>query len=315
MKRILVALTLMAASAFTWALPSESQVQAELNQGHGAQAESMMGEVVAAKPGSAKAHYVYAEILAHNGKFAQASEETRSAQRIDPAISFTQPEKFRAFEQLLAREQQRPSTRSGGGNDSLGNIAPAATAQQQNRSSGIPGWVWPVGIAAVGFFLWRGFSRSRNAGVTNGQGGGGTVGMPAQGFGPNGQSNGFGPNGPNGPAPGQMYPANSYGNGMAAPSAGSGLLRTGMAVGAGVAGGMLLDEALRGREGGGLGHAADAGSGSGAGAAPGGNDFSPINDAGNDLENRQVDFGNGANWDDGGGSVDLGSGGSGDDWT
>lgn len=307
MKRILVALTLMAASAFTWALPSESQVQAELNQGHGAQAESMMGEVVAAKPGSAKAHYVYAEILAHNGKFAQASEETRSAQRIDPAISFTQPEKFRAFEQLLAREQQRPSTRSGGGTDSLGNIAPAATARQQNRSSGIPSWVWPVGIAAVGFFLWRGFSRSRNAGVMNGQGGGGAVGMPTQGY------------GPNGPAPGQVYPPNAYGNQMAAPSAGGGLLRTGLAVGAGVAGGMMLDEALRGREGGGSGHAADAGWGSGAGAAPAGNDFSPVNDAGNELENRQVDFGNGGgggDWGDGGGSIDLGSGGGGDDnWT
>ena len=308
MKRILVALTLMAASALTWALPTESQVQAELQNGRGAQAESMMSEVVAAKPGSAKAHYVYAEILAHNGKFAQAGDEARSAQRIDPAISFTQPEKFRAFEQLLARQQQqpRPATRSGGGNDPFGNVAPATTSAQQpsrNNSAsspsggGIPGWVWPVGLAAVGFFLWRGFSRSRNAGAANGPGYGGAVNMPPQGY------------APNGPVPGQMAPNAQYGNGMAAPGAGGGLLRTGLAVGAGVAGGMMLDQALRGRE----AHAADGNLGAGAGAA--GNDFTPINDAGNELEDRQVDFGNGGDWDAGGGSIDLGSSGGGDDWT
>ena len=39
----------------------------------------MMREVVAAKQGSAKAHYIYAEILAHNGKLALAVEEAQKA--------------------------------------------------------------------------------------------------------------------------------------------------------------------------------------------------------------------------------------------
>ena len=48
-------------------------------QGGYSQAEGMMREVVDAKPGSAKAHYIYAEILAHSGSFSKAAEEAGNA--------------------------------------------------------------------------------------------------------------------------------------------------------------------------------------------------------------------------------------------
>ena len=105
MKRFLATLALLVLSAAAFALPSVEAVQKEVQQGHYAQAESMMHEVVAAKPNSAKAHYIYAEILAHNGRFDQAAQEARLARQIDPQIAFTQPDKFRAFEQSLQREQ------------------------------------------------------------------------------------------------------------------------------------------------------------------------------------------------------------------
>ena len=65
----------------------------------------MMREVVAAKPGSAKAHYVYAEILAHDGKIALAAEEAQKARLLDPDVKFTDPEKFRSFEAALLQAQ------------------------------------------------------------------------------------------------------------------------------------------------------------------------------------------------------------------
>ncbi|MBX9715929.1 MAG: hypothetical protein K2X42_04970, partial [Burkholderiaceae bacterium] len=47
------------------AVPSLDAVKGEVALGHYVQAQTMMEEVLAAKPSSARAHYVYAEILAH----------------------------------------------------------------------------------------------------------------------------------------------------------------------------------------------------------------------------------------------------------
>ena len=74
MKKWIVTIVLAALSAVAWALPTAQEVQAEVQQGRYARAEEMMREVVAAKPDSAKAHYVYAEILAREGKVGLAVE-------------------------------------------------------------------------------------------------------------------------------------------------------------------------------------------------------------------------------------------------
>src|ERR1700712_4743595 len=92
------------------ALPSTSDVQSAIKSGDFPKAETMMQEVVAAKPQSAKAHYLYAEILAHDAKFTDAAAQARQAREIDPALSFTtDPDKFKSFERLLAREQAGPA--------------------------------------------------------------------------------------------------------------------------------------------------------------------------------------------------------------
>ncbi|HTJ07901.1 MAG TPA: tetratricopeptide repeat protein, partial [Caldimonas sp.] len=77
-KWILTAL-LAAFAAVAWALPTLQEVETEVQAGRYAQAETMMREVVDAKPGSAKAHYIYAEILAHQGKVALAAAEAQKA--------------------------------------------------------------------------------------------------------------------------------------------------------------------------------------------------------------------------------------------
>src|ERR1700712_2589647 len=109
MKRWMVSLMLALFASIAFALPTVNDVQAEIGKGNYTQAQSMMREVVAAKPGSAKAHYIYAEILAHNANFAEAAQEARLAKQLDPAIKFTQADKFNEFQKLLDREQARQS--------------------------------------------------------------------------------------------------------------------------------------------------------------------------------------------------------------
>lgn len=284
MKKTLVSVGLFLACAVAWAVPTVQQVEAEVQQGHYLQAEGMMREVVDAKPGSAKAHYIYAEILARNGSFSKAADEVAKAKQLDPDVKFTQPEKFQAFEKLLEREQ-KPVRRT----ESSNSMFPATTTAAPLRApaGGIPSWVWLAALGVVGYLLWRGFSRSRAAPSPGGSSGvPGT--MPATGYG--------------------AAPAGGYGGGApytnAPPvSPSGGLLKTGLAVAGGVAAGMMVDEMLHHRQGVGT----DQLSGLQRGL-----DLPPTDDAANELERRNVDFGSGNDWDAGGAGVDLGGGGSDD---
>jgi Tetratricopeptide repeat len=335
MKRVLISILFAAAAAFScaaFALPTVNEVQAEVQKGNFAQAQSMMREVVDARPKSAKAHYIYAEILARNGKFDDASREAAQAKQLDPAIKFTQPDKFRSFQQAVNRAKQRAdasppaspttSTATSTGTPTLSNLGPgtsqiAATPPvardpvqtqappdrspqlqapplSESRGSGIPGWLLPAGLVVLLFVGWRMMRRS--------QGSAGAMGSTA----------------------GGNYPAN-YGTPMGVPpnvgpmggmaSPGGGLLGTGLAAAGGVAAGMLAERFLeRGREERSDGNLFDRNAQ--PGVSPG---YSPSPDAdARDLENRDVDFGNGQDWggDDssnGGGSLDVGNSGGNDD--
>lgn len=279
MNKTIVSVLLWLACATAWALPTVQQVEAEVGQGHYSQAESMMREAVEAKPASAKGHYIYAEILAHNGSFAKAADEAAKAKKLDPELKFTQPEKFRAFEALLER-QQRPAART----EMPSTVGPAAAApaRKAERTQGIPAWVWGAGLALLAYLLWRGFSRSRAVQAPS-------MAPAVAGAAP---GNGFG-------TPG-MGPAAPYGA-MPARSPSGGLLGTGLAVAGGVAAGVLVDEMLHRRQGTGVEHA--------SGLQPGSFD-APAGGAATELERRDVDFGSGSGWDTGGGSQDLDGGGA-----
>jgi hypothetical protein len=243
-------------SAAVFALPSTQDVQGAINAGDYARAESMMKEVVTAKPQSAKAHYVYAEILAHDAKFADAEAQAQQAQQIDPSLGFTDPQKFRSFEQLLLREQHPGATVPPRTIDRT-SLAPAAAPRQ--AGTGVPGWVWGAGLALIAFLVWRVVSRRAAAQV-----------MPA-------------------PAPfgsgmsGASYGAPGYGYAPSPSPAGS-ALRTGLAVAGGVAGGMLLEKYLEGER-------AEAAPQAGAGWVDDGSAR-----AASELENRPIDFGQGSSW-------------------
>jgi hypothetical protein len=234
----------------------------------------MMREVVAARPGSARAHYVYAEILAHDRHFDQAAREARLAREAAPDLSFTQPEKFRAFEQLLEREQRAAKSPAA----TRTTLMPTPHAGILDHAGSVPGWMWGLGGALIAALLWRVFSaRSQAAGMgPAGAGYGAPVPTPAppQGYGP-----GYGPSG-------------------GVPSAGTGMLGTGIAAAGGFAAGMLAENLLDGRR-----ETPGSAVGGSGGVVPGvSEDAAARNDAADELEQRSIDFGSGDDW--GGGSDD-----------
>lgn len=299
MKKLIVSVALASLSLLAWALPTLQQVEAEVRQGHYAQAESMMREVVAAKPGSARAHYIYAEILAHDGKLALAAEEARKARTIDPDVKFTDPEKFRTFEAALLRAQspaaRTPLTPSPAETAAPARIAPARVAPAP-AAAGMPGWVWLAGLAAIAFVLWRFFSRSRDATMAGG------AAAPSTGYGTPMQTGATG-------APYGAGPVGTpYGPGYAPQRPGSGMLGVGLGAAGGVAAGMLAERLLNSRREGGADR--DTGTSGGFFDSPQGGSSA------SDLDQRPIDFGTGGNdWDSGstdvGGGSDGGGGGGG----
>ena len=275
------------------ALPNVDEVQAAAQRGDYAGAEKMMREVVAAKPGSARAQYVLAEILAHERKFNEAAEHTRRARELDPKITFADPAKFSAFEQLLQREQA-PTTRSSN-TPAVVNAPPPARMAEPERSSGggIPFWAYGVGVAII-IWLVAGWARRRAA----------QQGQPAM----------AGGNYGGGYAPG--YGNTGYGGGMPQQpgSGGPGMLGVGLGVAGGVAAGMLAERLMHGGDHDGRNIPHDTSGGAG-GLMPGSFD-ADADSAGNELTRRDVDFGSGDGWgggDAGGGDFGGGGGGS-DDW-
>jgi len=292
MKRMLVGLMLATMAMLAWALPTVAEVQEQVKQGHYEQAQTMMKEVVAAKPGSAKAHYLYAELLAHNGQFGEALTEAQQARTLDPKIGFTDPTKFNAFEHLLqneARNRQQAQQRTSSGGAAVAPMAPV----REERSSGLPGWVWGAGFAVLAVVIYRMVANRRQA-----VGPMGGVPMAAAGQAPYGGA-GYGP------APGYGPGGPGYGAPM---GGGSGMLGTGLAAAGGFAAGMLADRLMH------PGSNNDAGqhhanlSDNQGGLVPGSFDDGDAQA----LRGRDIDFGSGNDWDSGGSSD--GGGSSNDDW-
>jgi hypothetical protein len=267
MKRILALLALLVLSMAVFALPTVEEVQTQVQKGNYAQAQRMMEEIVAAKPNSAKAHYVYAEMLAHNERFGHAALEAKLARRLDPTLGFTDPEKFAAFERQLEQQQAaakvKPSPAPAPALRTPAVPVPAPVAVA--RGSGLTGWVWGLGFGAVAVLVWRLISARRRATRMMGPG----MAGPAYGAGPGG----YGPAG--GPGTG-----------------GSGMLGTGLAAAGGFAAGMLAEKMMEDRH----PDAASPGAGSG-GLVPGMFDEPPAHDtAADDLQRRSIDFGSGDDW-------------------
>jgi len=322
MLRQIAASALLAVALAAQALPTVDAVQAQVKSGNYAQAEVMMQDVVIAKPNSARAHYLYAEILAHNQRFEQASREASRAREIDPALSFTDAAKFNSFMTLLQREQA--AARAPAANNSGAMTAPSARAvaqapQPAPAAPGVPMWAWALGLAGIAAVIWAVVSRRQQAAGLGqrpmAMAGNGNAMAATPGFGGMGQGYAAQPMG----QPGFGGPG-GYGNGYPAQQApGRGLMGVGLGVAGGVAAGMLAERLLHGNDNQNAGHGGSswndgaAGNGLTPGAfGPGSGD----NAAAQELAQRPIDFGNGNDWggDAGGDSAASSDGDNGGGW-
>ncbi|MCY0388039.1 tetratricopeptide repeat protein [Robbsia sp. Bb-Pol-6] len=93
--------------------PSVQDVEQAINRGDLQGAQSMLDQVVAAHPGSARAHYLDAQVLERNHRYGDALTQLDAARRIDPALGFTDRAKFETVQRRISAEAQagtRPAT-------------------------------------------------------------------------------------------------------------------------------------------------------------------------------------------------------------
>jgi clan AA aspartic protease (TIGR02281 family) len=91
------------------ALPTIDQIYLAEQAGRADEAQRMIAQVLAARPNSAKAHYVQAEVYARAGKFALARGELAKAEQLEPSMAFAKP---RAIAELKAELAARSGARS-----------------------------------------------------------------------------------------------------------------------------------------------------------------------------------------------------------
>jgi hypothetical protein len=94
-------------------VPSIDQVYQAARSGHLAQAEAMTKDVLHAYPNSARAHYVMAQIMAAEGRNAEARTYLAEAERLKPGLPFASPQSVANLERRINEGARVPITQSG----------------------------------------------------------------------------------------------------------------------------------------------------------------------------------------------------------
>ncbi len=134
--RLLLAATLLG-SGLSFGLTAHAQSEPTLNQVYEAaqsgrldQAQVMMQQVLVAHPGSAKAHFVQAELYAKQGQMSRAREALGSAEKLAPGLPFAKADAVQNLRTQLAGKNNAGTTSSGGSSinstRSVASVAPAA---------------------------------------------------------------------------------------------------------------------------------------------------------------------------------------------
>jgi len=287
MKKFLLAFCLaFMAIGPAFADDSPKAVQAAIAQGNYPLAEQELRQAIAEHPQSAKAHYVLAQVLAHQGNIGEARTEADKAQVLDPKIGFTDPAKFQHFQAEL-RQATAPAPSRAAPAQRAASGAAAAPVPFQVEKPHTSIWPWVLGLVVIGGIVM--VMRRRQAPPPGGPGYG-------YGQGPN-------PNVPPG-YPGQGYPPQNQGSGM-----GSSFL-------GGLAGGALGAAAVNMYE---NHERREESERNGNGFVGGGTDAGDSRgQAYDDLRDQPIDMGNDdSGWGGGGGGDDssFDGGGSDDSWT
>lgn len=186
--------------------PSVDDIYRAAQAGRLDQAQSMVQEVIAQHPKSAKAHYVAAEIYAKEGKAGVAGSELQTAEQLEPGLPFAKPQAVAELRNVIATTGAGPV---------------AASHAASGNGAAFPWGLIVMVVIAVGVIVMI----IRALGARN------VSYRPAY---------------PTDTVPGQPYMANGYGQPYGAPSGGglgSGILG-GLATGAAVGAGMVAGEEL-----------------------------------------------------------------------
>jgi hypothetical protein len=165
-----VALSLMLVSGAAFAVPTATQIETTIQQGNWQQADSQLNEVLKAHPDSARAHYLYAQVLDREGRPAEALAQLQQAKTLDPQVRFTDPGRFAQTEARLRAD----AARVGGGvthrtsnpfaQQEIAPASPSALQQAPQRHGPSMGmWIGIVVlIAAIALILRWTLRRARS---------------------------------------------------------------------------------------------------------------------------------------------------------
>ncbi|QGZ61415.1 tetratricopeptide repeat protein [Paraburkholderia acidisoli] len=147
---VALAVSLTAASGVAFAVPSLQQIDAAMSQSDWQRADSELTEVLQAHPDSARAHYLYAQVLNREGRYADAVTHVEKAKALDPQVRFTQPQRFAQVEAKLRADAARVNTttpsRTGNPFAQQQTAAMAAPVAPQRHGPGMGLW---IGLAIV----------------------------------------------------------------------------------------------------------------------------------------------------------------------
>ena len=142
----MVLCTALVTSALAFALPSPKDIEAAVSQGQLPQAESMLREVIEAKPQSAKAHYELGQVLLREHRAKEAHSELLAAKAMDPSLKFaTSPQQFEA---ILAQANALPTHSSTASQATTSTTSANPHPGSPSESGFSLTYVW-IGIAAL----------------------------------------------------------------------------------------------------------------------------------------------------------------------
>ena len=129
---VAAALALTASAAFA-AAPSAQQVERAMAQGNWQQADAELTQVLQAHPNSAHARYLYGQVLAHEGRYADGLAQIEQAKSLDPQLKFADPARFAQIEARVRAAANRANT----------SVVPSAPAQHSpnafTQAQAVPG--------------------------------------------------------------------------------------------------------------------------------------------------------------------------------
>jgi len=135
-------------SGHAMALPTPQDIQTSVQSGRLDQAESQLREVLRAKPNSAKAHYELGEVLAREGRYIEAQQSLREAQRLEPSLKFaSSPQKF---QDLLDKVNAKAAPVAAPSSAAVRAAVPAPMQPMPERApAGLPWGIIALAVAGL----------------------------------------------------------------------------------------------------------------------------------------------------------------------